>query len=423
MSKNCNCGHGCISDTCNLCDTKCRTIPELPEYSGSLNEEDRIAIFLQGNTDNPAGTYQVTVSKMIATFGVANKTTETMTLGNVKSQIINELDIVSGALWAQMRVLNSDVDLTSLISAYTVTSLTDIGTKVATLDASSIGPRIMTDGTTAYYTKGQSTDIVSANDEIVRMILLTTHTTNQSNPHNVTLQQAADALYSVDSTAKVSIQNVMYYGTDTTDVSKRYALMGDIASAIAAIPSGLNYKGMIKYAADTIANRTTYIDPIATSGDKCYIEADNKVYSWNGSTWTDTGLTSEEGDLWFIDYFYGAYDGSTYEGVASQIVCNTAGTPGTFDLFVDKTFIPDGSITVSKLGPDVTNLLDKPSIVEVDPITADIYTDKPIGTMNFYALYRGIETLLTISATTTVGIYTKYSISNMPTTLNSIVLR
>jgi len=63
MSRHCNCGcgghHDCCSHIPKLCDTGCRTIPELTEYVGPLSAFDRVAIYVDGTEEQPANTYAV----------------------------------------------------------------------------------------------------------------------------------------------------------------------------------------------------------------------------------------------------------------------------------------------------------------------------------------------------------------------------
>ena len=178
---------------------------------------------------------------------------------------------------------------------------------------------------------------------------ITVHVTNKNNPHETTLQQAAN-----EQGAAPTVENGGIYESSNTAQQKLLTR----AEVQAEIGYPVRYKGQVKYGAMTVSDmnriRTTVPNQNLQNGDMCGCHETGLTYTYNiatGSWVANPQGTDTEGDLYDLLFWYGTWvDGITYNGeVSAQIKCKD-GPTHAFDLVVLTDLLLDNEVTDPKIG-------------------------------------------------------------------------
>lgn len=180
---------------------------------------------------------------------------------------------------------------------------------------------------------------------------LSAHTGDKNNPHEVSLQQAADTQASTPAV----LGSDLYRGSQIE--SNRLLTKQEILSEMTAVVTGNPlYMGQLKYGADTVATMNTI--PLAaknyglTVGDLCGVQETQRTYLWDGAAWQPQPNGQDAvGQYYDILKWWGTWiDGLTYYGdVTASIRCRDAENH-LWDLIVHADEIVDGEITDEKIG-------------------------------------------------------------------------
>jgi hypothetical protein len=201
---------------------------------------------------------------------------------------------------------------------------------------------------------------------------LSDHETDTTNPHSVTLSQAATA----QGTALTVVPAAgIYEGSDTSGSNKttKYQTKTEVDNAISiAIQGGSKYLGQLKFGATAktdMAALTTTNAPTLAVNDLCYNEETQKIYKYVSGTataddvasvtpgyiWQLQPVTGTEavGEYYDIVFWYGNWDNVLYVGeVPGTVTISDLTDPlnPDWDLIVYSSAVPDGVVTDSKIG-------------------------------------------------------------------------
>jgi hypothetical protein len=189
-----------------------------------------------------------------------------------------------------------------------------------------------------------------------------THKSDETNPHQVTLQQAA--------TEQATTATILPTGTagvyeGAADPENKLLTRAEVQ---AESQGAMRYKGQLKYGAMTVDD----MDGITGMqvNDMCGVQATQLTYKWDGEAWqAQTNGDDATGDLYDILFWYGTWvDGNAYSGdVSAQIKCKD-GETHDWDLVVQTNQLTPGAVTDLVIGD--RTLLDNAGLTAAPPIQA-----------------------------------------------------
>lgn len=204
--------------------------------------------------------------------------------------------------------------------------------------------------------------------------VISTHISNTSNPHQVTLQQTFD----IQTLPAITKQPIFYSSDGQMDWSKRLPTLDEVNALLQGNSAGGAYAGQILFLIDGVDFNTPGQLPLATSindtplaGKMFYNKSDDSVWEYSAVNtgggipvgsgfWVpNTTLVSTFTTGTWIDcvHYYGLWHGVSYRGeVPARMTRNASGTMDPivyFDKIVEGSIttvdIANGAITTAKI--------------------------------------------------------------------------